>query len=541
MNKFYLTTKTTFVVMKKFYGIALLMFFVIATPLSILAQTNGCGMTKEDLHTIGERLKENRKHNYIHTRGAVAYVPVVFHLVARTDGTGRVPEGRVLDMLTGWNEIYAANNLDIQFYLKSFNYISNDNVYTSPRAGVPVDKMLAVKKLDAMNVYCVDKADGVGTLGQTLAYYSPSEDWIVCINAEVTRGKSPTIAHEVGHFFSLLHPFNGYDNTPFDPAKVPNGCAPALAPDLRPLPTGGQGYVLTENVARTGPDMNCIDGGDFLCDTPEDYNLGYGYSGCVYNGGAKDPKCVAVNPDETLLMGYFLNCGNKITGDQKTAILKDFNTGAKHAYLKSGNVVPYTQEIGQTTLQLPANNATTATFNLINFDWADVAGVVGYILEVSTSQTNFDIGRRFYINSATSQLTLNTANAGTYFAANKTYYWHVRAFGSYKTNTIFTNNFVFTTGTSNAVNEIPGIGGFTISPNPVGEAKLINIGLTSEKAFKANVKVQNLAGQVLINEVKNFDSGASNQLFEVKNLSSGMYILSIENEQGVLNKKIVVE
>jgi Secretion system C-terminal sorting domain len=524
--------------MKNFYGISLLMLFALSLPLSILAQTNQCGTSKEDLKALSQQLLENRKKDYLHTRGVVVYVPVAFHLVAKSDLTGRITEGRVLDMLTGWNELYASNSIDIQFYLKYINYINDDNVYNSPRSTGPVNKMDAVRKLDAMNVYCVNSADGVGTAGQTLAYYTRDNDWIVCINSEVSKSKSSTIAHEVGHFFTLLHPFNGWETEPFHPT-VAAPCAPLIS---------SGGVVCTENVARTGPDANCSTCGDYMCDTPADYNFGFTRdldwrntsNPCVYNGIAKDPKCVAVDPDETLVMGYFINCASTFTGEQKAAILKDYGTNAKRAYLRNGNVIPYTQPIGITTLQLPANASTTSGYTTIDFDWADVPGAIGYILEVSTSQTNFDIGRRIFINSGASQATLNSTNTGTYLTSNRTYYWRVRAFGSYKTMTDFTGNFNFTTGTANSVNEIPGIQGFTIAPNPVGDSKQISLSLTSEKAFKANVKIQNLAGQIMIREVRNFESGSTNQTMDVKNLSQGLYILSIENEQGVLNKKIVI-
>ena len=524
--------------MKKFYGISILLLFAFTLPLSIFAQNNACGTSKEDLHALGQQLLENRKRDYLHTRGVVAYVPVAFHLVAKTDGTGRIAEGRALDMLAGWNELYASNNIDIQFYFKYFNYINDDNVYNSPRNFAPVNKMDAVRKLDAMNVYCVNSADGVGTAGQTLAYYTRDNDWIVCINQQVSKGFSSTIAHEVGHFFTLLHPFNGWETEPFHPT--------AAAPCASAFSSGP--VISTENVARTGVDANCANTGDLMCDTPADYNFGFTRdldwrnpnNPCVYNGIAKDPKCVAVDPDETLIMGYFINCASTFTGEQKAAMLKDYGLNARRAYLRNGNVTPFTQAIGLTTLQKPANTSTTNAFNSIDFDWADVPGAVGYILEVSTSQTNFDIGRRIFINSATSQIQLNTSNTGTYLIANKVYYWRVRAFGSYKTMTEFTGNFNFTTGISNAVNEIPGIAGFTIAPNPIGESRQINISLTSEKAFKANVKIQNIAGQVMLREVRNFELGSTNQTMNLSSLSQGIYILSIENEQGVLNKKIVI-
>jgi hypothetical protein len=538
------TTKTTSVFMRKIYCNFILILFALL-PLSIFAQNNGCGTSMEDMRAMGKQLLENRGKAYLHTRGAVVYVPVCFHLVARTDGTGRVQEGRVLDMLAGWNQLYADNNIDMQFYIKYINYINSDQVHASSSTSLPANsKMDEVKKTDAVNIYLIDKiVDPDGKPGTTLAYYSRNFDWIVCINSEVSRSKSSTMAHEAGHFFTLLHPFHGFECDPFSPTTTAP-CANAF------VSCNGATYTV-ENVARTGVDANCANAGDFMCDTPADYNFGFTRDSdwrnptnpCVYNGIAKDPKCVTVDPNETLVMGYFIGCTDPgkgtFTGEQKAAILKDYGTNPRRASIRS-SFVPNTNDVSTTTLQLPSNGSTTTVFNAISFDWADVPNASGYILEISTFPSNFDIGRRFFINSATSQIQVNKSNIGEYLTPNTTYYWRVRAFSAYKTMTIFTTNFTFKTGTASAVNEIPGIEGFTIAPNPVGESKQINIGLTSEKSFKANVKIQNLAGQVMIREVRNFEAGSTNQTMDVRGLSQGMYILSIENESGVLNKKIIV-
>lgn len=57
----------------------------------------------------------------------------------------------------------------------------------------------------------------------------------------------------------------------------------------------------------TNGKLHCNQSADGFCDTPADYNLGFGFQGpgCVYTGCAKDPDNVKLDPNEANLMSYF--------------------------------------------------------------------------------------------------------------------------------------------------------------------------------------------------------------------------------------------
>ncbi len=528
--------------MKKIVIILLIKLF--GHPLSILAQNthtyHSCNTTIETQEVLYNNMVKlrNRFPNLTTTR-AISYIPVWFHLVSKTDGTGRTTEANVAEMVCEWNKIYTANGLDLQFYIKGFNRINDDILYNGPQSYDGSNKMAATKKADGMNVFLVNNAgsgnEPAGTV--ILAYYSNrqttidaeySTDWIVVSNSQVNGLNATTIAHESGHFFTLPHTFYGWEAAPFVPtAAAP--CAPAS------INYNGR-VIAVERVARTGTSRNCDVAGDGFCDTPEDYNFGYGASSCSYAGIAKDPQCVSVNPDETNLMGYFLGCLKNYSAEQKTAMRNNYLNHAKRANLRAGNVTP-PLTAAVPTLVSPANGATTPYSNNIALDWADVPNAIGYQVDVSKF-ASFTSGKTFFVTA--SNYNVNALNTGNYFSAGVTYYWKIRAIVPYNNCTNSASS-VFRTGTLNAVNDIAGVSQLTVSPTPLSINGILTIEMETETAFDAKIKLFNSIGQVIKTENRHFDTGYSAQQMPLGNVSNGTYILTIESAQGVLNKKIVIQ
>jgi hypothetical protein len=519
----------------------LILFGCFLTPLSMSAQNAAhnhlqCGTSMETQAAAYRDMVEYRqRYPNVTASRAVSYIPVWFHLAAKTDGTGRTTRANVAEMLCAWNKIYEDNGLEMQFYIKGFSEIDFDKLYDAPQSFLGVNKMITTKKTDAMNVYLTNNAgDGTGT-GTVLAYYSNGDgnysyDWIVCANSQVNAASAYTIAHEAGHMFSLPHTFYGWESTEF--ATVCTPCAPTLVNySGRP--------ITVEKVARTGASKNCDTAGDGFCDTPEDYNFGYYWTGggCNWSGVTKDPDCVAVNPDETNIMGYFLGCLRIFSTEQKNAIRNNFLNHPKRAYLRNASTPLLTA--ATPTLVSPAVGATTNFFNNVQFDWDDVLGAMGYTIEVSRF-TSFGTGTKLqYVTS--SDANFNANNAAGLFIAGAKYYWRVKAIVPYKNcdNTSLTGN--FTTGTVNAVNEIAGVSHFNVSPNPLSKSQNLALEMNSDNAFDARVKLYNVTGQLMKTENRRFASGFSVQSISVSDLTNGTYILTVESEKGVLNKRVVIQ
>jgi Secretion system C-terminal sorting domain len=527
----------------------LMLLGLLTSPLSIFAQghpsQHRCG-TSTDAQQIAFRDMvelRNRYPNYAAPR-AIAYVPVWFHMVAGSNGVGRTTEAAVAEMLCEWNRLYTANGIELQFYIKGFSKIDLDALYNGPQSFAGTNRMITTKKTDAMNVYLVNNCgNGTEPPGQRiLAYYSNrstnldgeyANDWIACANDQVSQGGAATIAHEAGHMFSLPHTFYGWEGEA-------NGFQPTTASPCAPKSVNYNGQVVTvEKVARTGTTKNCDFAGDGFCDTPEDYLFGFSSStsGCTYAGIAKDPDCVAVNPDETNIMSYFgTGCTIKFSLEQKTAILNNYYNHAKRAYLRAGNITP-PLTAALPTLITPAANATTAFSNNVPLDWSDVPNAMGYNVEVSKF-ASFTQSKAFY--TTTSDFNVNALNTGGYMAASGKYYWRVKAVVPFN-NCNNTATGSFTTGTINAIQEIAGVTLFTASPNPLSKTQDLVLQMNNEMAFDATVKMVNMTGQVIKSEKRRFAAGYSTQSFVVSDWAIGTYILHIESEKGVLNKRIIVQ
>ncbi len=507
------------------YGLPMLILMLTFAGFTTMAQPisqRTCGTHGEMATPMIERLLRNiesLRNRPARPRGGTIYVPIKFHLVATTAGTGRVPESRVLDQLCALNEDYAP--IGVQFYLKNgtFNYINNTAVYSNHTATTNTIMSFA-RDNSALNIFIVDDASPAGGgLGTTLGYYSPVKDWLVMRRDEVSAS-SATLPHEVGHFFSLDHPFNGWDSEPYDPAihGIP---APATSP----------GGVPTEKADGS----NCATAGDYICDTPADYNLGFGWNNCNYTGGAMDPMGLLVDPEERLFMGYFLDCPREdyfFSPMQQELVLEDLDSPERN-YV-TPNYIPYQVELdGLPELTYPIGGEVTAGYNSVNLQWNSVAGATRYLVEIDQLPT-FSSTTARYVVAGTNKILTN-------LVANKTYFWKVRPYGEYHTCSTFTPAANFKTGTVTNIGEISRVANWSVEPNPMSAGQELNVNITSNESIEGTLTVLNAVGQVIY-RLENLQLSQGNHDLRIPSelLSRGVYVVALESEDMLLTRRVVV-
>ncbi len=199
--------------------------------------------------------------------------------------------------------------------LRSTFYNSHDNVLDG------ADMMFANNKPDALNIYYV--SNPAGNCGYNLPYAG------IAMANQCSGFGEKTISHEVGHAFSLPHPFLGWEGGQTDDGSVPpdyNSPAPrtvtydytyfqsTLVRDTLIIDT-----ALVELVART----NCYEAADGFCDTPADYiaNRWTCSTGNQSGLSQTDPDGEVFKSDGTLIMNYSDDvCQSRFSDEQKAAM-----------------------------------------------------------------------------------------------------------------------------------------------------------------------------------------------------------------------------
>lgn len=488
-----------------------------------------CGMSAADQDQFTPRLIKNLEAveaGQVADRGGIQYVPVFFHLVADAAGENRVREIKVLDQLCSLNASFSS--LGIQFYLSPHptlgifdKTINNANVFSTQSNTF---LMQAKRHANAINYYITDVADSGNTdPGDVLAYYTPANDWIVSRRDQINGlANNSTIAHETGHFFSLQHPFKGWESTNgFGPGYPGWPIAPVLAPD------GGT----TERQNGT----NCTTAADRICDTGPDYKFAFLQNGCApYNGGAKDPLGTLVDPMENNTMSYFNQCSTYVfTPLQNAAMLADLNSPDRNFLDNSYTPVATSIETPADLLVAPASNATTQFYNNVTLEWNAVAGASHYFIEV-------DFIPSFASTTIKTYITTNTSLLLTDLDPNDNYYWRVKPF-NYSVGCASAKSRGFKTSTlaTTSVAAIDGLSAWQVSPNPASEeAKIL---VKTSGAFEANISIVDAAGQ-LVRRTSGiqFNEGDNIHTLPVNDLSNGFYFIVLDNGQGQDIRKLVI-
>lgn len=496
-----------------------------------------CGTSREALDVIQSQvltyLAEIGENEVDLRNGAITYVPVRFHIVRKSDGTGGIEIDKILSMLCGINEFYA--DQEISFFIKDgFNYINNNTLFDNPQHNSSITLMNNSRIKGALNIFITNQTGEVGTL----AYYTPgnplwSSDYIVIRKDQIIYNKG-TIEHELAHFFSVLHTFNGWECEPFDKdihgIPLTNPTAPCFS--LK----SPWGNVLAE----LADGSNSTVAGDFLDDTPADYNLGLGWNTCTYTGGARDFNNQLLDPDELNLMGYFLTCKPlSLSNKQKLLIKSDLNSrkiagSTNNRYLNT-NVTPILGETGPVTAITPPNEGLSNGTMNIKLQWNPGPAATSYVVRIDRFQSFGFQPKYYYVTQPEVTLDFTLGNSGKY-------YWQVYAYNAFNTCPIWGDIFNFTVGPVSSITEVKGLSNIHIAPQPSLAGQNITVYFEADQALDLQMYITDINGRLLHSVQKLiFPSGQHQYILPWVPQTPGMYFMRWQSENGISTLRFVVQ
>ncbi|MBL4623872.1 MAG: zinc-dependent metalloprotease [Flavobacteriales bacterium] len=271
--------------MKKVLLYILLGFF----PSTLFAQQQEeCGTTRsaEDEAAIGNFISEYRSGQLAIQRDyGDSMVPVKFHIVATSTGTGGIDSADVFNELDSINSHYKAAGI-VFYHCDNIDYI-NSNEYVNFEKIVSETLCDSLDLANVINIYFVPLLYKINSSGSTVnlcgyAYTSGSKNRVLMKNSCSTNGS--TLAHELGHYFSLPHTHST-----------------------------GAGDELADG-------SNCGFAGDLFCDTPADPTLSNSVVSsvaCLYTGTETDANGDLYTPETKNVMSYSRkSCRNQFSAEQ---------------------------------------------------------------------------------------------------------------------------------------------------------------------------------------------------------------------------------
>ncbi|MBK7149705.1 MAG: T9SS type A sorting domain-containing protein [Bacteroidetes bacterium] len=262
--------------MKKSFLPALLFLSFLATAQQ--ASTNWCG-TQTSPDYIQKYFAKDRSNQYFsfEERGGINWVPVFYHIITKSDGTGGVGYKPIFESHCELNEIY--NVFNIGFYIAGIDTIKNTTLWEYQSQFLGYQAFSQYNEPNTCNVYVNGNLPGLCGFA-TFPNTAPGGGGIFMDDGCMGTGTT-TYPHEMGHYMGLLHTFDD-----------------------------GNGIEFVNGT-------NCNNAGDGFCDTPADFLDQR--TPCPYTGNQTDPNGDLYNTviDETLYMSYFNDaCTNRFSNQQ---------------------------------------------------------------------------------------------------------------------------------------------------------------------------------------------------------------------------------
>ena len=505
----------------------LLLFFFINT---VSAQDiNACGTPA--IKSAWLNAYQQRTPVAFKQEDSTLYVPMTIHNVGEDDDSGYFDVLKVLDAFCTLNEDFKAAN--IRFYLTAdINKINNsalnqhDSLY---------DAGMWMQQYDidnTVNSYLVkNPADNCG-------YNLP---WAsLAVNKSCACDDCHTWAHEVGHHFTLPHPFFGWEGGISYKDTVPPNYREAAPETVLVNYTNFKEMAYRDTLiidtilVEKLDGSNCHEAADGFCDTPPDY-LSIRWA-CDNNEQSPtvqtDPNGEKFRSDGTLIMSYADDgCANRFTPQQIAAM---------RAYLMEERPDLFTNPIVDAPLitSVPSLNYPIAnesvSANAIELSWNPVEHATRYIVQVDILPS--------FPGSIDKMETDQTSINITDLQIGRKYYWRVRPYSFFDTcaSASDTESFVVSEELT-STSTIDGLNKFEVYPSILTRGMPFKILLDTDHPIKGVINIRSISGKEIFTQKITLLNGESDIEINSIDLPNGLYFIGLETSEGHALQKLLLQ
>ncbi len=504
-----------------------LLFLSIATfifaQVPIPTEFEPCGTAPVKSEWLKEYQKNPAAYQQYTRNSTTLYAGISLHAVGTTGGGSYILFDRLMEGFCDLNKDF--EDADIQFFIEGdINYIDSSAWLSHQTVIVGAEMMFANNIPNTLNCYVV--SNPAGNAGYNLPYAG------IALNKNAASGGAHTWSHEVGHNFSIQHPFLGWEGDTYNyntPTPTTVTYDYTYFKDTLIIDT----LIIDTAFVELTDGSNCTFAADGFCDTSPDY-LSFGGWSCNAQGEStilqKDPNGVDFRSDATNIMTYSNDaCVTSFTGEQIAAMRAYLQT-ERSAYLYNQN--PIRDSIGISPTMLSPINGDIEQYNYVNLTWESVPNATHYVVQVSRLSS--------FAVIAYNGIVSDTSLVLTELFDDKTYYWRVKAFNQGYTCAPISPTESFMTFDVVRTENIKSIEDFRIYPTLLENGQLLNIEIESRKYLDANLSIYNIAGQQVLQQKLGVNAGRNKEKIILPNFSSGTYIVQIQTPEGMINEKIVV-
>jgi hypothetical protein len=496
-----------------------LIFFLFYSANLYAVEKCGILPTSEEVQKIFEYrqqfIKDFPDAKFAGANNELITIPVKVFLIADDNGKNRYDIQILLAQFCELNELY--QQIGFYFYLLPDVEFINDSRFIKTDGTTfynDLDRyfgnvMYNYYQYGAMNVYYT-LGTGICGMGPFPSWASRYEGRTGLLMEGSTGSKgcagvgSNTLAHEIGHHFDLLHPFQGWDSK-----------------DSR----------YSEYVTRAVGLRNCETAGDGFCDTFADV-LDFS---CPYTGTFKDLRGDFYNPDVSLVMSYHADrCQTKFS-DEQIAHMRQVIVSDTGRIVYTHDQISDFSKVSTTNIISPVNLAEVP-FNLNTlFEWEAVPNADAYFVSFTT-------GSGGVIHQA---IVKNANSYNTQFSIGdigRTLNWKVTPvrFNQPCSTPSVVGRFKVVSA-STGINNKEAFQ-FAVYPNPLIGERNVTIQLQRDLNTKQHItlKLISLNGQVVQETIVPSISSQFNFKLEDQ-ISSGVYFISFQTENGNYQSKLIIQ